>query len=353
MNKLLNKSLKRFTVYAGIVLGCSIPVYYLAISELWQYELDEHNIILTDEAGREDTFLIIGAITLLTVFFFALILVGFVWLNRSISNRLWQPFYQTLEKVKAFDLSSNTTVDFESGNIIEFEELNSSINKLLESNIAIFRQQKEFTENASHELQTPLAIVQTKLDLLLQDGDLSSAQSQIIEQTNNALSRVSRINKNLLLLAKIENNQFMEKQQIPVAEPLLDILDLLSDLLEDRTIQSSINPECIVEGNRILVEIMLTNLLMNSLRHTEKGVTIVISLTRSQLMISNPGTYPLNGIRLFKRFTTASDQTLGSGLGLSIVKEICRRYGWNVRYNFTDKHHEFSVDFSPALLLNP
>jgi signal transduction histidine kinase len=345
MNKLLNTSLKRFTIYAGIVLAGSIPVYYLAISGLWQYELDEHHIILTAEAGREDTFIILGAITLLTVFFFALILGGFVWLNRRISTQLWQPFYQTLEQVKAFDLNSNATVEFQSGSIIEFEELNNSINKLLASNIATFRQQKEFTENASHELQTPLSIVQSKLDLLLQDGDLSASQSQIIEQTNYALSRVSRINKNLLLLSKIENNQFMEQQQISVAESITEIMDLLADLLEGRIIKSVFNSECIVEGNRMLVEIMLTNLLMNSLRHTNKGVTIFISLTDAKLVIANPGTYQLDSLRLFKRFTAASDQTLGSGLGLSIVKEICRRYGWEVTYNFIDNHHEFTVNF--------
>ena len=345
MNKLLNKSLKRFTVYAGIVLACSIPVYYLAIRELWQYELDEHNIILTAEAGREDSYLIIGAITLLTVFFFALILVGFVWLNRKISSRLWRPFYQTLEKIKAFDLTSNTTVHFEPGNVIEFEELNTSINKLLESNIAAFRQQKEFTENASHELQTPLAIVQSKLDLLLQDGALSSAQSQIIEETNNALSRVSRINKNLLLLAKIENQQFLDKQQINISEPLQEVLDLLSDLLEGRTIEANINPICIVEGNRILIEIMLTNLLMNSLRHTEPGVKIMVYLSVAELIISNPGNYPLDAVKLFRRFSTASGQTPGSGLGLSIVEQICSRYGWAVEYKFTEQQHQFSVRF--------
>jgi signal transduction histidine kinase len=346
MNKLLNKSLKRFTVYAGIVLTCSIPVYYLAIDKLWQYELDEHNIILTAEADREDTILIIGAITLLTVCFFALLLAGFVWLNRKISSRLWQPFYQTLEKIKAFNLNSSTTVEFETVNIKEFEELNAGINRLLESNIAAFRQQKEFAENASHELQTPLAVVQTKLDLLLQDGELSSVQSQIIEQINNALSRVSRINKNLLLLAKIDNNQFIEKGKVNIAEPLRDILNLLSDLLEDRVIVNTIAPDCTVEGNRILVEIMLTNLLMNSLRHSEKGVTIFITLSESHLVISNPGTYRLNADKLFKRFTAASDQTPGSGLGLSIVKEICNRYGWNMTYKFVAQHHEFSIDFS-------
>jgi signal transduction histidine kinase len=345
MNKLLNKSLKRFTVYAGIVLACSIPVYYLAISELWQYELDEHNIILTPEAGREDTFLIIGAITLLTVFFFALILGGFVWLNRRISSMLWRPFYQTLEKIKAFDLTSNTTVQFEAGNVIEFEELNSSINKLLESNIAAFRQQKEFTENASHELQTPLAIVQSKLDLLLQDGALSSAQSQIIEETNNALSRVSRINKNLLLLAKIENQQFLDKQQVNMSESVQEVLDLLSDLLGERTIEARISPLCMLEGNKILIEIMLTNLLMNSLRHTETGVEIGLSLSPAELVISNPGNYPLDAAKLFRRFSTASSQTPGSGLGLSIVKEICSRYNWDIGYAFSDGRHIFSIRF--------
>ncbi|HMI01908.1 MAG TPA: histidine kinase dimerization/phospho-acceptor domain-containing protein [Pedobacter sp.] len=345
MNKLLNKSLRRFTVYAGFVLACSIPVYYIAISKLWQYELDEHNIILTPEAGREDTFLFIGAITLLTVFFFVLILGGFVLLNRKISRRLWQPFYQTLEKIKSFDLNSNTTVKFEPGNIIEFEELNASINKLLERNIATFRQQKEFTENASHELQTPLAIVQSKMDLLLQDGALTSAQSQIIEETNNALSRVSRINKNLLLLAKIENQQFLEKQQVNMSEPLQEILDLLSGLLEDRSIESNISPNCIVEGNRILVEVMLTNLLMNSLRHTESGIKIELSLSPVELVISNPGNYPLDGSKLFRRFSAASSQTPGSGLGLSIVKEICSRYNWDVGYSFADGRHVFSIRF--------
>jgi len=345
MSKLLNKSLRRFAAYAGIVLACSIPVYYFAISELWQYELDEHNIVLTPEAGREDTFLIIGAITLLTVFFFALLLGGFVWLNRRISHRLWQPFYRTLEKIRSFDLNSHTAVEFEHSNIAEFEELNSSISRLLDGNITTFRQQKEFTENASHELQTPLAIVQSKLDLLLQDEEITGRQSEIIEETHNALSRVSRINKNLLLLAKIENQQFLEKQQINMAEPLQHMIDLLSGLLEDRNMECNIDPVCMVEGNAILIEIMLSNLLMNSLRHTEKDVSIYLSLSPGQLVVSNPGTHPLDETKLFSRFSTASSHAPGSGLGLSLVKEICMRYGWQVKYEFTEQRHRFSLKF--------
>ncbi|WP_316812219.1 HAMP domain-containing sensor histidine kinase [Pedobacter heparinus] len=343
--KLLDKSLKRFTVYAGIVLACSIPVYYFAISELWQYELDEHNIMLTPEAGREDSFLIIGAVTLLTVFFFALILGGFVWLNRKISRRLWSPFYQTLEQIKAFDLNDQKTIEFVKSNILEFEELNSSINKLVNSNVAVFRQQKEFTENASHELQTPLAIVQSKLDLLLQDPSITLSQSSIIEDTNNALSRVSRINKNLLVLAKIENQQFLDQQVIDISEILQEMLDLLSGLFEEKVIKCTIHPKIVVNGNKILVEIMLTNLLMNALRHAAVNEEIEILLSDKELIISNSGTYALDPEKLFSRFSTASIHTPGSGLGLAIVKEICNRYGWTVRYDFKETKHIFTVTF--------
>ncbi|WP_316791321.1 HAMP domain-containing sensor histidine kinase [Pedobacter frigoris] len=346
MNKLLNKSLKRFSVYAGIVLACSIPIYYFAISKLWQYELDEHNIILTAEAGREDSFLIIGAVTLLTVFFFVLILGGFVWLNRRISRRLWQPFYQTLEKIKDFDLNSHTTVQFEPANVIEFEELNTSINKLLESNIAAFRQQKEFTENVSHELQTPLAIVQAKLDLLLQNSSITTTQSMIIEETNHALSRVSRINKNLLLLAKIENQQFLDQETINMSECISEIVELLADFLEDKKVFLNIDQECFIQGNKMLVEIMLTNLLTNAIRHTGSNAQINISLNSEELNIANAGSDMLIAEKLFNRFSSASVKTPGSGIGLSIVKEICNRYGWNIHYSYLHDLHNFKVKFS-------
>lgn len=345
MNKLLNKSLKRFTVYAGIVLACSIPVYYLAISELWQYELSEHDIILTTEAAREDSFLIIGAITLLTVFFFALILGGFVWLNRRISGQLWRPFYNTLEKIKDFDLARNTTVKFEPVNIIEFEELNTSINRLLESNVAAFRQQKEFTENAAHELQTPLAIVQSKLDVLFQNRQITSEQAILIEKIQNALSRVSRLNKNLLLLAKIENQQFPEKEFIDIAPIVQEIHFLLSDFKEEVSLHLEMTGNPRVEANKILVETMLTNLLMNAIRHSPHPADIRVMLNHNSLTVINPGTAALHTEKLFKRFSTASRLTPGSGLGLSIVKEICVRYQWGIGYDFANHQHLFKVKF--------
>jgi signal transduction histidine kinase len=309
------------------------------------FNIDGQPYSLTIESNLEESYETIGAITAITVVFFIILLFGFIILNRKISQNLWKPFYQTLTQIKSFDLSSDQRVYFESSTISEFEELNAGIEKLINSNVVAFLQQKEFTENASHELQTPLAIVQSKLDLLLQDPSITSGQSMIIEEINHALSRVSRINKNLLLLAKIENQQFLDKQAVNMSQLTQQILDLLSDLLGAQTIAYNINSECIVEGNVILLEVMLTNLFMNAVRYTTDDSKILISLSNNEMTVSNKGTYPLDSEKIFKRFSAASLQTPGSGLGLSIVKEICNRYGWGIRYQYAEFMHVFKITF--------
>lgn len=348
MSKLLNLSLRRFMIYAGLVLVCSIPVYYAIISKLWRYELDEHHIVLTPAAGREDRYLIIGIVTMLTMLFFLLLIVGFVLINRRISKRLWQPFYNSLAKIKSFNLDKQQTVVFEDTDIDEFAELNQSLNKLIAGNITVYNQQKEFADNASHELQTPLAIIQSKLDLLLQSKLLTDEQYELIEDANKALSRVARINKNLLLLTKIENSQFMDKEVIDLSRLLESTLTLFSNFSEDKKLilKTDIPPGITIEGNKILIEILLNNLITNAIRYTANNGTITITLSDKNLLITNPGNTALQHDQLFKRFgTTTSSITRGTGLGLSLVKQICNRYGWTADYDFHNLQHTFSVHF--------
>ena len=348
MSKLLNLSLRRFMIYAGLVLVCSIPVYYAIISKLWRYELDEHHIVLTPAAGREDRYLIIGIVTMLTMLFFLLLIVGFVLINRRISKRLWQPFYNSLAKIKSFNLDKQQTVVFDDTDIDEFAELNQSLNKLIAGNITVYNQQKEFADNASHELQTPLAIIQSKLDLLLQSKLLTDEQYELIEDANKALSRVARINKNLLLLTKIENSQFMDKEVIDLSRLLESTLTLFSNFSEDKKLilKTDIPRGITVEGNKILIEILLNNLITNAIRYTANNGTISITLSDKSLLITNPGNTALQHDQLFKRFgTTTSSITRGTGLGLSLVKQICSRYGWKADYNFHHMHHTFSIHF--------
>jgi len=300
---------------------------------------------LTIESNLEESYETIAGITAITIGFFIILLFGFIKLNKRISARLWHPFYQTLEKIKAFDLNMQRQISFEPSGIIEFDEMNASISNLVSSNVAVYRHQKEFVENAAHELQTPLAIVQSKLDVLFQNQEITNEQALIIEKIQNGLSRVSRINKNLLLLAKIENQQFLEKEQIEIGQVLEEVHSLLSDFEEEVFLHLEIGCKVVVDANKMLVETMLTNLLMNAIRHSTHPAEIRISLVNNCLTVTNPGTAALNSEKLFKRFSTASKLTPGSGLGLSIVREICVRYHWNVRYEYINRLHTFSVYF--------
>ncbi len=428
MNKLLNKSLKSFTIYALIVLATSVPAYYYLVDSIWLRELDEHNEIVADrtenelnkleltetelnqsivlwnkiqpgtnlqktaldknrkdstytvlrknpyaahedidrfrglsrvieingeaylltvETNVEETEETVVAIAILTFFFFVILVVGFLILNRRLSVKLWQPFKNTLTRLKAFNLNSQSSITFENSNILEFQELNEALNKLIEHAISVYKTQKEFTENASHELQTPLAIIKNKLDILLQKETLTDRQYQIIEDINKALTRVSRINKNLLLLAKIENHQFDGSEIINLSELIEQCLEQFKEHFANKklSIQTEIEKDFFITGNKILIDILISNLLLNAIRHNSQNGIVRISLSKTGLFISNSGMKALETENLFKRFKKHSDQSSGSGLGLAIVEQICKRHQWTIAYKFHQETHTFKINF--------
>jgi len=345
MSKLLNYSLKKIILYAGIILVCCIPVYYFAISRLWQYEMDEHNVLLTPEADREDRYLIIGAVTLLGALFFVLLMGGLILLNRRLSRRMWKPFYKSLDKIRSFDLSKTDSVQLGRSGISEFDELNTSLEKLLSANITVFNQQKEFADNASHELQTPLAIVQSKLELLSQSKKLDDDQYQLIEEAMSAISRAARINKNLLLLTKIENSQYSDRVDIDLSKLLRELIEQFQPFFEDKELVTDlrIDEQVKVKGNPTLTEIMISNLITNAIRYSSKNDTIAIYLSDFRLVIENPGESSLQPDQLFKRFASASTRSPGTGLGLALVRQICARHGWKEEYHWENGKHVFEI----------
>lgn len=301
--------------------------------------------LFTIQTNIEESHETIAVIAMITTFFFIMIVIGLLYLNRTLSKSIWKPFRDTLDQLKTFNLNSQNRIDFPSSDTAEFEELNQSLSKLIERNISVYKTQKEFTENASHELQTPLAIIKNKLDLLLQDRDLTERQYRIAEDINKALTRSSRINKNLLLLAKIDNHQFDSSETISFDQMLNQSIDILEEHFDQKNIavEKNIMPDIKVNGNSSLTEIMINNLIINAIRHTPPNGTISIQLTGSVFEVSNSGTQQLDGELLFKRFSKLSADSNGSGLGLSIIQEICKFHHWTVSYQFENGHHIFSV----------
>ena len=296
------------------------------------------------ETNIEETQETIFFISITTVFLFVMIVGGLLFLNRRLSKSVWKPFRETLDQLKTFSLNNQTKIEFSKTDVSEFDELNQSLTKLIEHNVSVYKTQKEFTENASHELQTPLAILKNKLDILLQNQDLTEKQYQIAEEMNRALSRSSRINKNLLLLAKIENNQF-ENSEIHLDELLNQSMEILQEHFEQKNISvnTEISDNVKVNGNIGLTEVLINNLIINAIRHTSINGSILIRLSQSEFEVSNSGTGKLNGDLLFKRFSRFSKDNNGSGLGLAIVQEICKSQNWTIDYRFENYNHIFSV----------
>jgi len=299
------------------------------------------------ETNIEESQETIFFISATTVFLFILIVGGLLFLNRRLSKSVWKPFRNTLDKLKTFNLNQQTKIEFGETDIKEFDELNQSLTKLIDQNISVYKTQKEFTENASHELQTPLAILKNKLDILLQNQDLTEKQYQIAEEMNKALTRSSRINRNLLLLAKIDNSQFDNSELIRFDELLNQSVEILQEHFEQKniTVKSEISSNVEVKGNSSLLEVLINNLILNAIRHTPSDGLINIRLTNSVFEVSNSGIEKLNEDLLFKRFSKLSTDNSGSGLGLAIIKQICILQNWNISYRFENNLHLFSIDF--------
>lgn len=311
------------------------------------FEWKEKVFSVAVETNMEESHETILGLALVSLIFFMLLLAGLIILNRRLSARIWQPFKDSLAKIREFDLNSEQPVVFDKTNIIEFTALNTSLAQLIDGNIKSYRQQKHFVENASHELQTPLAIVQSKFDLFLQDAQLSQSQSEMIDQAQTALDRVIRINKNMLLLAKIEHQQFPDMEWLDAAKIISSNLDLMDLFIEGKqlVVKKELAENVKIKANKMLFEMLISNLLTNAIRYSPHKEEVLIYLSQDCLVVSNSGIAALQEDNLFKRFGRVNNQAPVTGLGLAIVLQICTQYGWEIRYSFESEQHCFLVNF--------
>ncbi len=295
-----------------------------------------------------DTDDIIETTLLLYLIVVAILILVLIAVSRIISGKLWKPFYETLEIIAQFNLEKNIAPIFQSPNTKEFQQLNESLEKLISQNLQAYQREKEFTENASHELQTPLAIFQSKLDLLLQDPSITNAQASIIQQLYDASSRLTRINKNLLLLSKIEHGKNFETDLLDINNMLNEVIPYFSEQAEQKNviIQSDLTTKISVKGNAALTEILLNNFLLNAIRHNKIDGSIHIKTSDKTLTIANSGSSEsLETENLFRRFSKNSTSAQGSGLGLAIIQRIAVINHWQVNYEFKNQLHTFIVKF--------
>ena len=278
---------------------------------------------------------------------FAILIIILLILSYIASKILLKPFDQILAQIKAFDLRDNQNVDFPSSSTKELKQLSDFLKEMTRKVRMDYRSLKEFTENASHEMQTPLSIANGKLELLLEDNQLNNEQLQLITAAQSSLKRLSNLSSSLTLLTKIDNYEFKNLEQVDLSNLLCQLIFDFKEFIEMRQIklEYSIKENVQVSANPSLMTILFTNLIKNAINHNlpMEGV-IKIYLQEDQFEIQNTGT-PLKSDPevLFERFKKENPQHQSLGLGLSIVKKICDVSNFKINYQYTDPYHIVKV----------
>lgn len=300
--------------------------------------------LLQSKVETEDLVKLIFYFLMIVFVFIAIILF---FLNRWISNSLWKPFYDTLDNLKNFHIDSVETVKFGSSNVLEFNQLNSVLQDMMQKMRVDFRNMKEFTENASHEIQTPITIIKVKLENLLQEESLNAKQREQIQLVYDAASRLSKLNETLLLLSKIENNQFYNDNEIDLAKIIADKLEFTDEIIRFRniTVNNTLSTPFLVKINQYLADILINNLISNAIKHNYNNGTIEISLKNGQLIIANTG-QPLktDPEKMFQRFNKQTSSDNSNGLGLAIAHEICIKSNLTLLYKLKNGIHELIIN---------
>ncbi|MEO8513092.1 MAG: HAMP domain-containing sensor histidine kinase [Ignavibacteria bacterium] len=281
----------------------------------------------------------------LSAFFTMIILFVFTWVQQK---QMWKPFYSTLGELNSFDAKQNNSLNLPETKTLEFRTLNSEIKKMTDKIRNDYKNLKEFTENASHEMQTPLSIIRSKMELMIQSEELTKVQTESIMDMFTSLTRLSKLNQSLLLLSKIENGQFGDNQMVSVENILKDKLGLFEEMIKFRKISvvKQINFSPFVKVNPQLADILFSNLLNNAIKHNIYSGKIIIELNKDSIIISNSGIKPLRDPEnMFERFSKESTSGDSAGLGLAISKKICDASGFKITYKYSDNLHIITIIF--------
>lgn len=303
-----------------------------------------YQITIREMVVESEDFLI--AIVLSNVIIFGLAFVFLFYFNTSRNLLLWQPFFKNLEQMKRFSLSSKAPLELVESDVLEFSELKNEITTLTNKVRADYENLKQFTEDVSHEMQTPLAIIQAKLDNIINSQEINEVQFIQITSIQKDIQKLKQLNKRITILTKIDNNQFVTVENVNLTEIINNKVESFKELKMSKMLHAS-NDMLNITMDPYLAEILINNLISNAIKYNNSEEVITIVSDKSSFVISNFGEKALeHPSKLFQRFYRESNETKSTGLGLAIVKKICDLYQFKVSYKFDKMHHIFSVNFS-------
>ena len=281
-----------------------------------------YKVTLSQSTLEEDDliFAIIISLSLLVLFF---MVASFLVSNYI--RLLWRPFDKLLAYLRRYKIDRRNISPPSHSGIDEFDEMNGAVYKMIIQIHNDYKSLKEFTEDTSHELQTPLSIIKAKLELL-QQMELDNVKSaKLIQSMQSAVTRISNFNCTLLLIAKINNDQFLETEKVDIIKLFEEYLSACEDVIANRkiTIHRQNSVQFIVQMNQILADRLVMNILSNALRYNVEGGYLSFFVSENELCVHNTYNNLLPEGDLFGRFVKTTQESEATGLGLTIVKDIC------------------------------
>lgn len=351
--ELTRKLMVRVGLAMLVILVLITPLLYWLTTRFYAEDL----IGIVRSYGIKDPDIDLNKDVLIGVFIQFFIIVGatlaaILVVMKFMPEQLWRPFRETLRRIREFRVEKGGGLLEEHTGVKEFSELNHTLNDIMRTTTHSYNIQKEFTENASHELQTPLAIVLNKIENLLQDNDLTEHQAMEMQDMQQVMLHISRLSRSLLLLSKIDNQQYSIGSTVNIQEKMEEIIPQLKTLAGDIAITTNYQqPTLEVACNTELLRSLITNLVVNAVRHNRPGGDIGITIANDSLTVSNSSDEPaLDTEHIYSRFYRSRQNMRGNGLGLPIVKSICNFHHWTIDYHYRDHRHIFEIQFIPTHL---
>lgn len=281
------------------------------------------------------------------VWLYLLLLITVVGTTMWIFHNSMRPLYALLHWLDGYVPGHKTVPVPNNTSITEFRWLNTAAQQAVDRSEELLEQQKQFIGNASHELQTPLAVLGGRMEYMLDHAGLDEQTMGEVIQMQRTLGHIVRLNKTLLLLAKIDNGQFPENTDVDISAMIREQKELYDDIYEERDIRCDMHltGSFLVRMNESLASVLVSNLIRNAYAHSEAGARIDIRIEGRTLTVSNDGVTPLDGKHIFERFYQGSKREGSTGLGLALVKAVADSYGLCVGYRFGEEQHIFSVEW--------
>ena len=303
------------------------------------YELSVSTPTIEKQDLRESIFyLLIGL--------FVILLVTILIINIWVFYRSMKPFYVLLHWLGDYRLGQTHKPLYNPTHTSEFQKLNDTVVRFAQHSEEVFQQQKQFIGNASHEIQTPLAVCRNRLEILMEDETLTEQQLGEIIKTYETLEYVSKLNKSLLLLSKIDNHQYSETSKVCLNDILHSLIPDFEEVYAFKEVSLSLeeNARLCADMNEVLATVLMTNLLKNAFVHNVEDGSIRITINRDSICFSNTGTLvALDEKRVFERFYQGNKKEGSTGLGLAIANAVCRQFKLELKYVFKDGMHQFWV----------